>query len=181
MYPLLSSICFIFTMYIAQPSYRDLDFKYKKKHHSPITYITLPLLPHFCCFFLLFCWTSCCPLLSPSQIIYIRFVLCRLRSHADEGLWSLQGLGALPVSFVKISLSLRAFTALLHFLLCRSIWNRHWSGVWTTSTTQLWERKWKYRDESKCLVRIWNATSLTPFLASFLFLEFTAHSSEASP
>lgn len=52
--------------------------------------------------------------LSLSQIIYIRFVLCRLRSHADEGLRSLQGLGALTVSFAGILPHL--FSALLHLL-----------------------------------------------------------------
>lgn len=30
------------------------------------------------------------PPLTTPQIIYIRFVLCRLRSHADEGLWRLK-------------------------------------------------------------------------------------------
>lgn len=89
------------------------------------------------------------PLLSLSKIIYIRFVLCRLRSHADEGLRSLQGLGALTVSFAgNLSAFLRCTSPfILSFCLKAPL-----KCVWITSSSQFWERRWEHRS---ALLKFW--------------------------
>lgn len=143
MYPLLSSIYFIFTACTTwPPSFIDLDFKYETlfpdnlRLSAPTAlFASLPLSQSGSLFSPAFCWISRNPLFPLSQIIYIRFVLCRLRSHADEGLRSLQGLGALTVLFSEKSICYTSPFG-LHFFLKPLL-----KCVCLTSTTRFWQEE----------------------------------------